>query len=183
MGQEWEIFDPLFAAHDIGGYNYQLHRAPSDHERVPSRIIVQTESYPRDAFSNWKMVQSHNYIIGDFVWTALDYLGESGIGRWYYPGETTGEHWEGELFPWHGAYCGDIDLIGWRKPISHYRNILWNNSEKLYMAVREPNPDSGKIKETFGLFGQHGKAGHGRVTKEKIYRLKYIPNIRRFGFT
>jgi len=145
---DWEIFDPLFAAHDIGGYNYQLHRAASDHERVPSRIIVQTESYPRDAFSNWKMVQSNNYIIGDFVWTALDYLGESGIGRWYYPGETPGEHWEGDFFPWHGAYCGDIDLTGWRKPISHYRSMLYNNKEKLYMAVREPNPESGKIKET-----------------------------------
>jgi beta-galactosidase len=145
---EWEIFDPLMAAHDVCGYNYQLFRAPSDHERVPSRIIVQTESYPKDAFANWKMVQSHNYIIGDFVWTALDYLGESGIGRFYYPGETPGEHWEGDFFPWHGAYCGDVDLIGWRKPISHYRNMLYNNTEKIYMAVREPNPESGKIKET-----------------------------------
>ncbi len=146
--EDWEIFDPLFAAHDIGGYNYQLHRAASDHERVPSRIMVQLESYPRDAFNNWKMVKENNYIIGDFVWTALDYLGESGIGRWYYPGEKPGEHWEGELFPWHGAYCGDIDLIGWRKPISHYRSMLYNSTEKIYMAVREPNPDSGKIKTT-----------------------------------
>src|SRR5204862_6624427 len=74
---EAEIFDSLFAAHDVGGYNYQLHRAVSDHERVPSRIIVQTASYARDAYSTWKMVQSHDYIIGDIVWTALDYLGES----------------------------------------------------------------------------------------------------------
>jgi beta-galactosidase len=145
---DWAIFDPLFAAQDIGGYNYQLYRAPSDHERVPSRIIVQTESYPRDAFTNWKMIQSHDYIIGDFVWTALDYLGESGIGRFYYPDETPGEHWQGDFFPYHGAYCGDIDLTGWRKPISHYRNMLYNNNEKLYMAVREPNPVNGKIKET-----------------------------------
>jgi beta-galactosidase len=144
----WEIFDPLFAVQDIGGYNYQLHRAPSDHERVPSRVIVQTESYPRDAFSNWEMVQSHNYIIGDFVWTALDYLGESGIGRWYYSGEKPGEHWESDLFPWHAAYCGDIDLTGWRKPISHYRSMLYNNTEKLYMAVREPERDTLKIKQT-----------------------------------
>jgi beta-galactosidase len=146
--REWAIFDPLFAAHDIGGYNYQLHRAVSDHERVPSRIIVQTESYPRDAFTNWKMVQSHNYIVGDFVWTAMDYLGESGIGRWYYPGDVPGEHYQGKIFPWHAAYCGDIDLIGWRKPISHYRSMLYNENEKLYLAVREPNPDSGTIKTT-----------------------------------
>jgi Beta-galactosidase/beta-glucuronidase len=145
---DWNIFDPLFAAHDVGGYNYQLHRAPSDHERVPGRIIVQTESYPRDAFENWNLVQNHDYIVGDFVWTALDYLGESGIGRWYYTGDTPGEHWEHDLFPWHGAYCGDIDVLGWRKPISHYRDMLYNGIEKLYMAVREPESDSAKIKET-----------------------------------
>jgi beta-galactosidase len=146
--KDWEIFDPLMSYHDVCGYNYQLHRASSDHERVPSRIIVQTESYPRDAFANWKLVQNYSYVIGDFVWTALDYLGESGIGRWYYSGDIPGEHWERDLFPWHGAYCGDIDLTGWRKPISHYRSMLYNNTEKLYMAVREPNPEPLEIKET-----------------------------------
>ena len=145
---DWDIFDPLMAAHDVCGYNYQLHRASADHQRVPSRIIVHTESFPRDAFINWKLVQDNNYIIGDFVWTAMDYLGESSIGRWYYSGEVPGEHWENDFFPWHGAYCGDIDLIGWRKPISHYRNMLYNNTEKLYLAVREPEPAPLEIKET-----------------------------------
>lgn len=144
----WAVFDSLMAAHDVCGYNYQLHEAENDHKRVPSRIILQTESYPKEAFKNWNTVQNHNYVIGDVVWTAMDYLGESGIGRSYYPEEPKGEHWEHDFFPWHGGYCGDVDLIGWRKPISHYRNLLWNNTEKLYMAVREPNPDNGKITET-----------------------------------
>jgi beta-galactosidase len=147
-GNEWESFDPLMAAHDVAGYNYQLNSAPADHKRVPSRIIVQTESYPRDAFANWKLVQNNSYVIGDFVWSAIDYLGESGIGRSYYSGEVPGENWENDFFPWHGAYCGDIDLMGWRKPISHYRSLLYNNKEKLYMAVREPNPEPLEIKET-----------------------------------
>ncbi len=146
--QGWSVFDSLMAEHDICGYNYTLQESGKDHQRVPSRVIVQTESYPREAFKNWQAVQNQPWVIGDFVWTALDYLGESGIGRWFYPGETKGEHWEADLFPWHGAYCGDIDLTGWRKPISHYRNILWNDTEKLYMAVREPNPANGKIRET-----------------------------------
>lgn len=142
--KEWEIFDPLMAAHDVAGYNYQLHRVKSDHERVPSRIIVHTESFPRDAFTNWKIVKDNNYILGDFVWTAWDYLGESGIGRWYHNGEPTVNMSKPELFPNHGAYCGDIDLTGWRKPVSHYRSMLYNNNEKIYMAVREPEvaPDS-----------------------------------------
>ena len=145
---DWEIFDPLFAMHDIGGYNYLMHHAEADHERVPSRVILQTESYPRDAFSNWKAVNDHPYIIGDFVWTAMDYLGESGIGRYYYTGEPVGEHYQLDLYPWHGAYCGDIDFIGERKPISHYREILYSSSKKLYMAVKEPNNYYGEIKET-----------------------------------
>jgi len=148
-GKEWATLDSLMAVHDVGGYNYHLNSAPSDHQRVPSLIIVQTESYPKDAFANWKLVQNHNYVIGDFVWTAVDYLGESGIGRWYYSGDVPGEHWEHDLFPWHGAYCGDIDITGWRKPISHYRSMLYNNTEKLYMAVREPAPDPLEIKTTW----------------------------------
>jgi beta-galactosidase len=145
---DWEIFDSLMAQHDVAGYNYQLHRAPKDHQRVPERIIVQTESYPRDAFANWKLVNDHPYIIGDFVWTAMDYLGESGIGRWYYTGEVTGEHYDRDLFPWHGAYCGDIDLTGSRKPISYYRDLLYNKGPKLHLAVREPNPEPLHIHET-----------------------------------
>ncbi len=148
-GKAWATLDPLMAAHDVGGYNYHLGSAPSDHQRVPSRIIMQTESYPKDAFANWKLVENNNYVIGDFVWTAVDYLGESGIGRWYYSNEIPGEHWEHDLFPWHGAYCGDVDLIGWRKPISHYRSMLYNNTEKLYLAVREPNPEPLEIKNTW----------------------------------
>jgi len=148
---EWA--DKLGAEHDIMGYNYQIHRAASDHERVPGRVIMQTESYPREAFRNASLVRENNYIIGDFVWTALDYLGESGIGRFFYEGETPGEHYERNQFPWHGAYCGDIDLTGWRKPISHYRDMLYredfnSEAENLYMAVREPNGYRGKVKET-----------------------------------
>lgn len=146
--KDWEIYDPLAAVHDIVGYNYLLHKAPADHQRVPSRVIMQTESYPRDAFANWALVNDHDYIIGDFVWTALDYLGESGIGRFYYEGESEGEHYHRNQYPWHGAYCGDIDLTGWRKPISHYRDLLYNPDKKLYMAVKEPDGYHGKIKET-----------------------------------
>ncbi|HEX6432127.1 MAG TPA: glycoside hydrolase family 2 TIM barrel-domain containing protein, partial [Niastella sp.] len=148
-GKEWSNFDKLMAAHGVAGYNYHLFSAPADHQRVPSRIIVQTESYPNDAFANWKLVQNNSYIIGDFVWTAIDYLGESGIGRYYYSGEVPGQHWEHDFFPWHGAYCGDIDLIGWRKPVSHYRSMLYNNKEKLYMAVREPEQEPLEIKGTW----------------------------------
>lgn len=145
---DWEIYDPLAEVHDIVGYNYMIHKAEGDHSRVPERVMWQTESYPRDAFNNWTKVADHPYVIGDFVWTAIDYLGESGIGRYFYKGETEGEHYHRDQFPWHGAYCGDIDLTGWRKPISHYRELLHTGNKKLYMAVREPNGYWGDIRET-----------------------------------
>ena len=150
---DWDIYDPLAAEHDIVGYNYLIHYAESDHERKPGRLMMQTESYPRDAWKNYLQVKNHEYVIGDFVWTAIDYLGESGIGRWYYEGDVPGEHWERPLFPWHAAYCGDIDLTGKRKPISYYRSMLYNaallqGKGGLYMAVREPDGYHGKVKET-----------------------------------
>ena len=146
---EWDIYDPLAAEHDIVGYNYMIHKSQSDHERVPSRVMVQTESYSRDTWRNYRKVQDEPWVIGDFVWTAIDYLGESGIGRWYYEGEPAKEPWEAPMFPNHAAYCGDIDLIGQRKPISHYRSMLWNkDGEQLYMAVREPDGYLGKIHTT-----------------------------------
>ena len=148
---DWEIYDPHFEVLDIGGYNYMIHKHASDHQRDPHRVMWQTESYPRDAFKNWALVKDYPYIIGDIVWTGLDYLGESGIGRTYYEGERPGEHYvTGGQPDWHGAYCGDVDITGWRKPISHYREMLWKDSAdvKTYIAVREPDGYRGKIHET-----------------------------------
>ena len=146
---DWEIYDPHFDVLDIGGYNYMIHKHATDHQRNPRRVMWQTESYPRDAFQNWALVHGYPYIIGDIVWTGLDYLGEAGIGRYYYEGERAGEHYvDGGQPDWHGAYCGDVDVTGWRKPISHYREMLWKDSNDLYMAVKEPDGYHGKILET-----------------------------------
>ena len=146
---DWEIYDPHAEVLDVVGYNYMIHKYRSDHARDPERVMLQTESYPRDAFKNWALVHDHPYIVGDIVWTGLDYLGESGIGRTYYQGERPGEHYvEGGQPDWHGAYCGDVDITGWRKPISHYREMLWKGSQSLYMAVKEPDGYHGKIRQT-----------------------------------
>ena len=154
---DWEIYDPHFDVLDIGGYNYMIFKHASDHQRNPKRVMWQTESYPRDAFKNWKLVRDYPYVIGDIVWTGLDYLGESGIGRNYYDGETPGEHWrDGGVPEWHGAYCGDVDITGWRKPISHYREMLWRptpvpsraGGESIYLCVKEPDGYRGKINLT-----------------------------------
>ena len=155
--RDWEIYDPHAEVLDVAGYNYMIFKHASDHERDPKRVIWQTESYPRDAFRNWAVVNDFPYVVGDIVWTGLDYLGESGIGRNYYKGEREGESWiEGGQPEWHGAPCGDVDITGWRKPISHYREMLWNltpnpspkGEGSIYLCAKEPNGYHGEIKTT-----------------------------------
>ena len=145
---DWEIYDPLAETFELVGYNYMMHKHAGDHARDPQRVMYQSESYPREAFRNWAYSADHPYIFGDFVWTAIDYQGESGIGRWYYQGESEGEHYHRNQFPWHAAYCGDIDFTGQRKPISYYRDLLWNVERPLYLSVKEPNGYYGTIRET-----------------------------------
>lgn len=141
--EDWPQLDPLFAAFGIAGYNYELTRHAADHARVPGRVMMASESYQTETFANWDAMEKNPYITGDFVWSAIDYLGEAGIGRVFPPGQEAKKHWEMEMFPWHGAYCGDIDLTGWRKPVSHYRQIVWDRGEKLHAAVFAPAPGGG----------------------------------------
>jgi beta-galactosidase len=176
--------DAVFAQLDIGGYNYNLaENQAKDHERVPTRIMMTTESMAQHAFEQWQLVHDHPYIVGEFLWTAMDYLGESGIGSWNYatpqqaaqaeqiskamqqmmpnmgadgknpfeafadpnakPDPTMKLLFPG--FPWHAANSGDLDLTGFRKPSSYYRDIMWNGGDRVYATVRFPEPEGKKI--------------------------------------
>lgn len=174
---DWEIYDPLAEAHDIVGYNYMIHKAESDHLRAPSRVMVQTESFPNDAWRNFRTVKDHPYVIGDFVWTAMDYIGESGIGRWYYDGDLPGEHYHRPLYPWHASYCGDIDLTGQRKPISHYRSMLWNETGRNIYTLPSKNPTDTKARYGLppGLPGPHLNVGTGPAMRTNPLKWKSIP--------
>lgn len=75
----------VFSQLDITGYNYNiLPTYQKDHEQLPSRIMLTTESWPAKAFPLWQISHDNPYIVGDLTWTAMDYLGESGIGSWQY---------------------------------------------------------------------------------------------------
>jgi beta-galactosidase len=137
--EDWPKLDPLFASLDIAGYNYEDARHAADHARLPDRVIALAESYQSNTFGCWAVVHNQPYVIADFVWSALDYLGEAGIGKVFPPGEKPVAHWEADFYPWHGAACGDLDITGWRKPISHYRSIVWDRGEMLYAAVIAPS--------------------------------------------
>jgi beta-galactosidase len=158
----WVENDAAFQHLDVGGYNYQWQQYEKDHARVPTRVMMGTESFPLQAFENWQLVEKTPYIIGDFVWTGMDYLGESGIGNAQLnspvPFPQAGASAAGgsapemggmplqsfalifAKYPWFNAYCGDIDLIGEPKAQLYYKRILWGLS-KLEMAVQRPVPE------------------------------------------
>jgi beta-galactosidase len=143
---EWEKTEAFFAELDVCGYNYLVGRYETDHERHPQRIIVATETFASKAFEYWRAVERLPYVIGDFVWTSMDYLGESGIGGTWFVGET-GPGWTPWLpgWPWHQAYCGDIDICGWKRPQSHYRDILWGARDQLFIGIHAPLPEGRKL--------------------------------------
>jgi beta-galactosidase len=141
-GATWSQTDPAFVHLDVGGYNYQWKQYESDHQRLPQRVMMGTESFPSEAFENWQLVEKHSYVLGDFVWTAMDYLGEVGIGHSMLadnPDAFSGG------YPWFNSYCGDIDLIGDKKPQSYFRDVVWGRS-RLEMAVQRPIPQGRREK-------------------------------------
>jgi len=98
--------------------------------------MVGTESYPKEIYDYWRLVEKHPYVIGDFVWTGMDYLGESGCGNYRLDNEKTG--W-GRSWPWFNAFCGDLDICGFKKPQVAYRDVVWGRSQ-LELAVHRPLP-------------------------------------------
>jgi beta-galactosidase len=135
--RNWDtLSDPAFVNLDVAGYNYLPNKYESDHARHPERVIMGTESYPKDFFDYWALVEKHPYVIGDFTWTAMDYLGESGIGHSVLG---TGRDPFFMSWPWFNAWCGDIDICGFKKPQSFYRDVVWRRSQ-IEMAVHSPIP-------------------------------------------
>ena len=127
--------EPYFAPLDVAGYNYKSVRYAYDREKYPDRVIYGSESYPRAAHQTWHDTVENSNVIGDFVWTAWDYLGEVGVGRW----EVSEESRPGNpSWPWMTAGCSDIDLIGQKRPQSYYRDTLWSDDGKPHMFCLHP---------------------------------------------
>ncbi len=120
---------------DIVGYNYGSGRYPLDATAHPDRILVGSETFPQDICKNWNMVKKYPYLIGDFMWTAWDYLGEAGIGAWSY----TGGMAFNRPYPWLLAGAGVIDILGNPDMSCKYAGVVWNRIEKPVIGVKPVN--------------------------------------------
>jgi beta-galactosidase len=105
---------------DIGGYNYidrlySTNTYAPEHKRFPHRLFLGTETTQQ--VHNWLGVRDNAYVIGDFIWTGIDYFGESGA------------------FPRRGSSSGEIDIAGGKKPGFYQRAAYWSDDPVLQILV------------------------------------------------
>ena len=144
----WDKDSPrAFELVEVGGYNYELNRYEVDHEKFPRRIMYGSESYPNAVAAIWNTIDRLPYVIGDFEWTAIDYIGEAGLGHALERSDR-GRWIQLLAWPWYNAWCGDIDITGVKKPQSYYRDVVWGK-RTIAMAVR-PSVTDGEYEDALG---------------------------------
>jgi len=163
----WDDFETHLELLDVVGYNYAFSRYESDHVKYPDRIMIGTETNPPFALENYELVKKLPYVIGYFVWTATDNIGEAGVGMPQLrdvgevidqrpanapagpgpagpggppAGGPGGGFFRRETWPVYTNYQGDIDLIGNRKVPSYYQYVVWGKS-KVEIFVHRPIPE------------------------------------------
>lgn len=114
---------------DILGLNYASSRYDPDVQKYPERMMVGAETMAADLPYNWERVKKYPQLIGDFVWAAWDYLGESCMG-WTY------ESYKGLPLL---ANQGMIDITG--KPLAAmaFLQVVWGLRKEPFIGVRPLN--------------------------------------------
>lgn len=131
---------------DIAGYNYTEIMYAKDHKQYPNRVIYGSEN--RHELSAWKAARDNEYIFGQFLWTGIDYLGES--GKW----------------PSRGFYSGLLDFGGFIKPRGYYRQSLWSDKPMAYLGTY-PTPGKGSKSQMKDVWSQLDAENEGNY-EEKV---------------
>ena len=156
----WETATEPFAnGLDVVGYNYMEDIYERDHEMFPERVILGSENFPNQIGFRWPMVEKLPYVIGDFTWTAWDYLGEAGLGKAAYvdPDDPKAPRFPWDLmpdrtspYPWRLANDADFDITGFRCPQGDYRSVVWGSEETFLYSM---HPDTFGKKEVVSMWG------------------------------
>lgn len=89
----------------VVGYNYKEDLYQSHHKQFPDKVFLGSETdHSRKA---WEAVKKNAYISGQFLWTGIDYMGET-LG-----------------WPLRGSESGLLDMAGYEKPEYYRRRAMW----------------------------------------------------------
>lgn len=133
---------PVLDALDIAGYNYASGRYRMEGKKHPDRVVVGSETFPQDIWKNWQLVRELPYLIGDFMWVAWDYLGETGIGTWAY---TADAKTFDKPYPWLLADCGALDILGDPNGEMFLAQAAWGMLDNPAIGVRPVNHRGDKL--------------------------------------
>lgn len=151
--------EPFANGLDVFGYNYMEDFYEKNHEMFPERVILGSENFPKEIGYRWPFIEDHPYVIGEFTWTAWDYIGEAGIGKAVYIDENDPtapkSPWDlmpqyNSPFPWRTANDADCDITGHKLPQGAYRSVVWGNKETFLYSM---HPDTFGKKELMSMWG------------------------------
>ena len=108
---------------DVTGYNYQEFRYAADHKKYPKRVIYGSENGM--SLEAWEAVAANDYVIGQFLWTGFEYMGEAG------------------QFPSRHSTSGIIDLAGNKKPEFYFRQSLWSDKPMIFIGTTDHLDENG----------------------------------------
>ncbi len=116
---------------DIIGYSYRRVLYDYGHENYPNKVIMGTENLGQ--WHEWKSVEERPHIAGTFLWTGIDYMGESNA-QW----------------PKKATASGLLDLAGFEKPSYHMMKSLWKDEPHIHIATQSIDKSINKIDESTG---------------------------------
>lgn len=159
----------LYPFLDVAGYNYYEDRYEKLHELHPERVLLGTETRGDRIVDTMRYARNHPFLIGDFIWTLQDHLGEVNCCNIRYGDEDT------KAYPWISNYGGVIDLSGHILPAIHRYEFAWNPEKHgLYLASQPPvhkgiRPEFGSYKWTDTVDGWTYEGCEGEKTWVDFY--------------
>jgi beta-galactosidase len=188
--------DPSWQYVNVGDVHYNANGQGYGpiHAAHPGHAMTQSESWPATVYEDWAFVEQNEWAVGNWVWAAWDYLGESGLGRsavapagtyetienqTVQPGWSNGDRLYlsyggyGYGYPWFQSNCGDIDLIGQRKPQNYWRAAVYGFSPAEVLVERPVPPGTEQDAVWWGYYDEQESwtwdAGPGQSMTVHVY--------------
>ena len=130
-----KVISPFLDSLDIAGYNYGRGRYELEGKQHPNRIVVGSETLPQEIGKNWEKVKELPYVIGDFMWTGWDYIGEAGFGAWNYDKSSIIDI----KYPWLLNGSGAVDITGHPGCAAGLASVVWRMTDTPFVGVRPIN--------------------------------------------
>ena len=92
---------------DVAGYNYKEQFYRRDHKTFPDKPFLGSEN--GHSMEAWRAVTDNKFISGQFLWTGIDFLGET------------------KGWPHHGSEAGHLTVAGYEKTDFWFRQSLWSD--------------------------------------------------------